>query len=279
MDISDGNKFVGWGILGSTFDVLYEGIAIPVRKPFGRKCVLFHDGGPTNVAFKLCTNKKKIATIKSIRAVPGYSGTFILKMLIQLCKHIGMVSIRLIDAALVGCGSGLIYLSYFKILTEGQTYYGKHGGFRANVENVDEWDAKCAGYVKQFQAVKLADYVANLQAVIDLMTEHDTIFTQKIKPELMIDETRKVLPDKSIIQKYETIIAKCSTSNREYLYQHMIDTARSSDYLELESTLYSECQIYSFSAEDGTQVCRDYIIPAIAATAMVGEYEYTRSCS
>lgn len=82
--------------------------------------------------------------------------------------------------------------------------------------------------------------------------------------------TSGVLPDKSMIEKYKAIVAKCLTSNREY----MIDIVRSTDYLELESTLYSGNQICLFSTKDGSQVRRDYAMLAVEVIAIIGEYDY-----
>ena len=290
MDISSGSIFVGWKNLGEEFDIIYEGVRIPTKNKGKKSKVILTDKDCSRsciAIFKL-TITGNTACIDWLRSTKEYSGTFVLKMLIQLCKYIKVKRIHLVDAALVSCGPDeSIYLSRFKMLTEGQTYYGKHGGFEADVENVDKWKADCARLVKQFQEVKLADYIANLQDVINLVSKYDTILTQTVDIISPADMEPGVLPDKSIIEKYKTIIEKCSASNREYLYQYMIDIVpgkpsglqlqpivRSTDYLELESTLYSGSQIYSFSAEDGTKVCREYVIPAVTISAMVGDCQY-----
>lgn len=277
MDISS-SVFAGWDKLGLEFDILYENFRIPTRRLGYSKVVLLYDGEKSQTdlaAFKLDIFKNNTANIAWIQAMQGYSGTFILKMLIQLCKHIGVTQISLVDAAMVDCGPDeSIYLSCFKILTEGQTFYGKHGGFRANIKQVDDWETDLASLVKQFQEVKLADYVANLQTIVNLVSKNDVIFTETIDQFSPTEMISGILPGKYIIEKYETIIAKCLTSNQEYLYQYMIDIVRSTDYLVLESILYSSNQIYSFSTEDGFKVCREYVIPAIKATMMVREPEY-----
>lgn len=277
MDISSNSMFVGWENLGTQFDIIYEGIKFPTKMEKTESEITLIDNDRTPSGRKLfeLTVTDKDARIEYLQAVRGYRGTFVLGMLIQLCKYVGMKNIRLEDIA------GIRYknceyneLSSFKMLTEGQTYYGKHGRFEADVENIAEWKADCARLVKQFQEVKLADYIANLRDVINFVSKHDTIFTQTIDIKRSADMVSGVLSDKSIIEKYETIIKKCSASNQEYLYQYMIDIMRSTDYLELESTLYSGPQIYSFSAEDGTKICREYVKPAATISAMVMNREY-----
>lgn len=244
--------------------------------------------------FKISFDFGGTAYINNIRAIEGLRGSFILNMLVELCKFMRVTKIYLHDGARVNCEDIQITLSYLKIIKEGITFYGKHGfvpypefdqgvcGYTKSQDMIDD----ILGFVRQFREVLLVDYIKNIEEVLDVVIIHKektAIQTINFNAGTFqdIDLIHGELGDEkfqNLLTKYGNLRTTANKSSRKYLYQHMLDMKKTScpDYADIEDVLFYNDQIYSFATPKKKPkiVRRDYILPIMKAVLIIRRSKY-----
>lgn len=291
---------------GSEFDIIYEGKHVPAKLVLSefplraKRWQLIYNGGILRThmhVFKISFDFDGTAYINNIRAIEGLHGSFLLDMLIELCKLMRVTKIYIHDGATIMCDDIQITLSYLKIITEGITFYGKHGfvphpefeqgvcGYTKSQDMIND----ILGFVREFRGVLLADYMKNIEGVLDVLTIHkEKTAIQTINYNAGTFQDIDLIhgelgPDgyqKALI-KYGNLWSTANKSNRKYLYQHMLDMKETSciDYADIEDVLFYNDQVYSFATPEKTKrkpkiVHRDYILPIMKAILIIRRSKY-----